>query len=167
MKKSGRLSKSLEVLDQQETVHLAPLRMLQNVINQDFDRFLSRFGASASAPLFMPFGGFSPSVNVTQKDNVVHVQVELPGMTEEDVQVSLQDNVLTIQGERKLDEEVQERQMYRREFSYGTFRRSISVPGSPDPDQVKASFNNGILSIDLPVTEKKQPPPARIPIAPV
>jgi HSP20 family protein len=138
--------------------------MLQNIINNEFEQFVSRFGKSAIASDKKLHGSFIPGVNITEKDNVVRVEAELPGIAAKDVNVTLEDNTLTIQGERKQNSETKNQQTYRREFSYGAFRRSIALPGEADPSKAQAVFKDGILTIELPVAARKPSGERKIPI---
>ena len=157
-------SKALAVR-QEEGVHLSPLLMLQNAINQDFERFLSHFGVSPGGSRDMPFGGFFPGMNVTEKEGMLRVEAELPGLTGKDITVKLQEHVLTIEGERKQGRAKKRQRAYRREIAYGSFRRSISILGKVDAARARARFKNGILTVDLPLLEKESVPAMRIPIA--
>ena len=85
-----------------------------------------------------------------------HVDIELPGIEEKDVEASLTDNVLTIRGERKLDKEEKEQRYYLRERARGAFRRSLSFPIQIDENKVKATSADGVLSITLPKIKEAQ-----------
>ncbi|MFZ4622224.1 MAG: Hsp20/alpha crystallin family protein [Bacteroidota bacterium] len=96
---------------------------------------------------------------VTVKDTgeQVHVTVELPGVSKQDVSVNVNNGVLTISGERKQPEKQENEQWLRNEISYGKFERSITLPYSVDVEKVSASQENGILSIILPKHENAKP----------
>ncbi len=132
-----------------------PFVALQQNIEQELENFSRWFGK----PLLErwrigSWETFDPRINVTRSNGNVHVEAELPGMDEKDVQVSVTDNVLTVQGERKEEkkEEDKEKQTYRREFSYGSFCRSVTLPAEVMPEKAKAVFKNGVLTVDLPVS---------------
>ncbi len=127
-------------------------RAMQRHMNETFDNFFRRFSL---APWEWSGwrGEYSPRVNVTEKDNVVHVEAEVPGMEEKDLDVSLSDNMLTLKGERRTEAEDSGERYYRREISYGAFHRSVPLPGRVQEDSVKATFSKGVLRIELPLAE--------------
>lgn len=97
-----------------------------------------------------------PQLDVTEDDKALSVKVDLPGLDQKDIEVTLSDRVLTIRGEKKEDKETKEKQFYRRERTHGTFRRSIEVPVAVDATKIGASFKNGVLTIQLPKTKEAQ-----------
>jgi HSP20 family protein len=94
-----------------------------------------------------------PAVDVYEEKDDLIVKAEVPGLTKEDLEVSLSESVLTIKGERKKEEEVQRDSYYQNELSYGSFVRTVELPVEVKTDQVKAFFKDGILEIRLPKTE--------------
>jgi HSP20 family protein len=98
------------------------------------------------------FGPLSPQVDEIEDDNAIHIKVELPGMDKEDVDISLSGGMLTIKGEKKREEEEKGKDFYRKERSFGSFRRTLPIPVEVDEAKIRASFKKGILSIDLPKT---------------
>jgi HSP20 family protein len=95
----------------------------------------------------------SPAIEVFEKDGSVHIRAELAGMTDKDVEVSVTDDVLTIEGEKKEEHETKEANYYRSERSYGKFRRTIVLPDGADVDNAKAQFKAGVLEIDVPLKQ--------------
>lgn len=91
---------------------------------------------------------FYPRVDIAEDDQNVYVTAELPGVDKKDVKVSLQDNVLTIKGEKKSEVKDENKNYYRIERTYGSFCRSFQLPAEVDPDKVKAKFENGMLMIE-------------------
>jgi HSP20 family protein len=91
-----------------------------------------------------------PKVDVAETSDEIRVTAELPGMKEDDVEVTLSDGGLVIQGEKRIEKEEKEKNYYRVERSYGKFHRSIPLPGKVDDKNVNASFQNGVLTITLP-----------------
>lgn len=87
-----------------------------------------------------------------EKDDLV-VKAELPGMEKQDIEVNVIDHSLTIKGEKKKEEDVEEENYYRSERSFGSFRRSLELPSDVQAEKTKASFKNGILEVRLPKTE--------------
>jgi HSP20 family protein len=93
-------------------------------------------------------------VDITENEKEIKLSAELPGMDEKDIDVSLQNNTLTIKGEKKEEKEDKGKDCYKMERSYGSFSRSIPVPVEVETDKVEAKFNKGVLSITLPKTAK-------------
>lgn len=104
----------------------------------------------------MPFveGDFIPPVDVYEKPDKYIVKVELPGVYEGDLDLSVSEDVLTIKGERKYEDDEEEKDLYRRERAYGDFKRNVTLPSTVDEDSVEASLKNGILMVQLPKTEE-------------
>jgi len=102
-------------------------------------------------------GVWSPLVDVHETQDGLLLQVELPGVKPEDIQVSIVGDTLTLQGERKRETEVKEDHYHRIERSYGTFRRSVVLPSVVDPGRVKATYRDGVLQIQLPKKEEAKP----------
>ncbi len=101
----------------------------------------------------------SPSlkVDIYEKDNAIFINADLPGINKEDISVDIKGKVLTIGGERKSDEEIKEEHCYRRERSYGSFQRVFTLPFEVSEDMVKASYNNGVLKLEIPKPEEQLP----------
>lgn len=100
-------------------------------------------------------GVLAPSIDVTQSDHETRVTAELPGVKEEDVDLSVDDDVLTIRAEKPIEREAGKDVRHVRERAYGTFQRSLRLPRPVDPDQVHAHFANGVLTIILPRAEQE------------
>ncbi|MBI1370492.1 MAG: Hsp20 family protein [Planctomycetes bacterium] len=132
-----------------------PLLNLQRDINRVFDDFWSRFDRSVgvSNGLLSVTG---PRTDVTETDEAVDVSVELPGMDEKDIDVSLSDDVLTIRGEKKAEREEKKKGYYLAERSYGSFYRSIPLPPGVDSGKAEAQFKKGVLTVTLPKTPEAQ-----------
>ncbi len=101
--------------------------------------------------------GWSPSLDVYQDDDKVTVQLELAGLKKEDFDISLEDDLLTISGERKSEDGSGNGETFRRERIFGAFRRSVSLPTPVKADEVKASYQDGILTVTLPKAEEAKP----------
>ena len=100
---------------------------------------------------------WSPPVDIYETANGIELKIELPGINKEDVSVEIKDNVLTLKGERLLDPNVKDEQYYRKERSFGKFHRSFSLQDTIKSDLIKASFKDGILTVEIPKSEKEQP----------
>ena len=133
-----------------------PVYELQKGTNRLFNELFGDFGL---AP-FGAFGGqndaFQPQIDVSENDKAITVSAELPGLDENDIQVSLAHNVLTISGEKKEEKEDKGQNYYRMERSYGSFQRSIPLPVEVVADKVDATFKKGVLTVILPKTPEAQ-----------
>jgi HSP20 family protein len=109
-----------------------------------------------------PFGGAMPRVDVSETDNEYEVTAELPGLEENDINLQLANNVLTIRGEKKSEREEKDKNYYLSERSFGSFQRSIPLPTEVEEDQVQASFKSGVLTVRLPKTERAKSQAKRI-----
>lgn len=118
-----------------------------------FDDFFDNFALAPFGAFEERFGSFMPQIDVSETDQEIKVAVELPGMSEDDIEVSLDRNMLTISGEKKDETEEKGENFYRMERSYGKFRRSIPLPAEVQADQVEATFKQGVLHVTLPRTE--------------
>jgi len=99
---------------------------------------------------------YGPAVDVFQTDDEVVVKAQLPGVKKEDVDVSLEENTLTIRAETKREEEVDEDGYFRRELRYGTFARRLPLPAAVDEEQVSAQMNDGVLEVRAKKSEKPE-----------
>ncbi len=100
---------------------------------------------------------WTPSVDIQETDNEYLVKAELPEVRKEDVKVTVENGILTLQGERKQEKEEKGKKFHRIERSYGTFLRTFTVPSDADEAKVAADFKEGILRVHLPKTEKPRP----------
>lgn len=100
---------------------------------------------------------WAPSVDVSETDGAYQIKAEIPDVKKENVKVTLEDGVLTIQGERKFEKEEQGKKYHRVERSYGSFVRSFTLPDLVDEAKVKAEFKDGLLNLTLPKSEKVKP----------
>jgi HSP20 family protein len=120
---------------------------------RDFDRMVDDMFRGARWPGGLP-GAPAPGVDlrldVSETDNEIKVRAELPGVEEKDVEVMLADDVLTIKGEKRVEDERKDENHHVVERSYGSFARSLRLPAGIDPGQVKAAFDKGVLLVTLP-----------------
>jgi HSP20 family protein len=128
----------------------------------DFQRQFDRF---FNAPLFGS-GVFSdegraelwyPSVDMFENDDSLIIKAELAGLSKDDIDVNIENGKLTLSGERKSENEVEEDKYYRRERTYGKFVRTFALPADVDPEKITAEFNDGVLNIKVPKPEGKKP----------
>lgn len=125
----------------------------QRDINQLFDRFFGGIFPAAFEDFDLPLTGFSPRVDVAETDEEVQVAVELPGMNEKEIEVTLDGEALRIRGEKKSENERKDGQVFRSERYYGAFDRVVPIPCEVEREKVDAEFKNGVLTITLPKTE--------------
>jgi HSP20 family protein len=126
--------------------------------------------AAAAQPLFRLFDTFfndagedlttrtwTPPVDIQETDDAYRIHAELPGMTKDDIQITLENNVLRLSGERKFEKDTKRENYHRIERTYGAFSRSFALPTQVSPDKVEAKFENGVLSIAVPKAEQAKP----------
>ena len=99
---------------------------------------------------------FSPKIDISEGEKNINVVAEIPGVAKEDIKIVLQDNILSIEGEKKKEEVKNDESFYRSERSYGSFKRCFTLPAEVDSDKVDAKFENGVLKITMPKLEVKQ-----------
>jgi len=100
-----------------------------------------------------------PSIDVTEDDQVIEATVELPGLERDDVEISIDDDFLTVRGEKKVErtDEDQKKRIHVTERAYGVFYRALQLPPGVDPSAIRASMANGVLKITIPKPKKSQP----------
>ncbi len=125
-----------------------PFMALRREMNRAFD---DAFGGFGMPSLFgrVPTGALVPQIDVSDSEHEIEVAAELPGIDEKDVEVILADDMLTIRGEKQAEREQKERDYHLMERSHGAFSRSLRLPFAADPNQVKAAFKNGVLTITV------------------
>lgn len=107
---------------------------------------------------------FRPSVDLVRTDGELIVTAELPGMSADDVEVSIDDDVLVIKGEKTDDREVDEEDRYLKERSYGKFQRRIALPSGTGADNVSADYDNGVLTVRVSLPDEGELAPRHIPV---
>ena len=121
------------------------LRSLEERMNEAFSSGLSKDVLS----------NFSPSVNTRNGEFAYHIDVDLPGVKKEDISVKVENNILTIKGERKTKKEVKKEDYYKMESSFGSFTRSFTLPQSVDAENIHAESKDGVLEVVLPKKDVK------------
>ncbi len=127
----------------------------------NFNSFLDSFVQGKEA---VNLTDFEPAVNTREGEFAYHVELDLPGMKKEDISVDVKDNMVTISGERKTQDEVKQEDYYRIESSYGKFSRSFSLPENVDVENIHAESQDGVLEVVIPKLEKKENKPKKIEI---
>ena len=129
-----------------------PVREL-NTIQSEMNRLFNSFFDTPDARTRR----WVPAMDLVERDEHFVLRVDLPGLTEADVKVELEDNVLTIAGERKQEEDHRADGYYRLERAFGAFSRSLTLPEGVDADAVAARFENGVLEVSVPKPEQRKP----------
>lgn len=123
-------------------------------LEREMQDVMSRF---QGRPFFEGFE-WRPATDVFEEEGTLFVRAEIPGMEVDDIDIRLEDNVLRVSGEKKFEKEISEDNRYLRECRYGSFRREVMLPEGVDPDAVQADYDNGILTIRVPLpTEVIEP----------
>lgn len=115
------------------------------LVDRFFNDTLTRSGGST----------FIPKVDIVETPSAFEIQVAVPGLNKEDFNIELNDNYLTVSGERKFSDEKKEKNYHAIETHYGSFSRSFALPENVDASKINAKYNNGILELTLPKDEKK------------
>ncbi len=129
------------------------LSSLQTEMNRLFNAAFEGPGAAGN-------GGarrWTPAMDLLETDEQFVLRADLPGMSESDVHIELEDNVLTVSGERRAEHEDKREGFYRMERAHGTFSRSLTLPKGIDPEAVTASFDRGVLEVRVPKPEQRKP----------
>lgn len=100
---------------------------------------------------------WAPVVDISEDSKEYLIKAEIPGVKKEEVKVSVQNDVLTISGERKYEKEEKDKKFHRIERAYGSFSRSFTIPEDADPEKVSADFQNGLLHVHIPKSERAKP----------
>jgi HSP20 family protein len=140
-----------------------PFLSLHRDIDKLFDEVFRGFGTPSLFNEMAPRNGTWPRVEFSENDKEIRVSAEVPGLEEQDVEVLLEDGVLTLRGEKKSEAEDKDRQFSER--YYGRYERRIGLGREVDEDKVAATFKNGLLTVTLPKTEKAQANAKRIAIS--
>lgn len=129
-----------------------PFEIMRRQMNTLFDSFFDENAIEG-------WGGFddlTPRMDVMETEKDIRITAEIPGMNEKDISVDLDQNVLTIRGEKKREHEEKESDYYHVERSYGTFQRSLRLPQNVDEDAISANYKNGVLNLVIPKNEKEK-----------
>lgn len=101
--------------------------------------------------------GWVPPVDIQETEDAYRLLAELPGLTKDDISITLENNVLRLSGERKFEKDVKKESFHRIERTYGAFSRAFSLPQQVNPEGVQAAFENGVLTITVPKAEQAKP----------
>ena len=142
-----------------------PFRELEEVSDRLNRMFARPAAARTNGKETMIVADWAPSVDISETDGEYQIKAEIPDVKKEDVKVTLEDGVLTIQGERKHEKEEKGKKFHRIERSYGSFVRTFSLPDVIDEEKVKADFKDGVLNLHLPKSEKAKPKAIEVKVA--
>ncbi len=140
---------------------MSDVAVLQNRLNSIFSDFARPEGTSES----LAVGNFVPAVDVYEDEHKLVLKLEVPGIRQEDIDVRLENQTLTVKGERKFEAEEKEENFHRIERRFGTFARTFTLPVSIDTSSVNAKYENGVLAIQLAKKEAAKPRQVKIEIA--
>ncbi|HEX3852462.1 MAG TPA: Hsp20/alpha crystallin family protein [Polyangiaceae bacterium] len=146
----------------------SPLSLMRRLMG-DMDRMFGAFGSSSLLPIVdEPFerAMWAPEIDVFERGQELVVRADLPGLSRENVKVNVNDDVLTVSGQRDHEQESERGSVHYSERSFGAFQRSIALPPGTDGAQIHASFENGVLEITAPLAERTSKQGREIPINP-
>ena len=129
-----------------------PFREL-TALQSEVNRLFSKVGGGDVAER----QSWTPQIDVIETEDAIKLKAELAGMDPKDINIEVQDNVLTVSGERRFEEEVKEDKYYRIERRYGSFSRSIALPQTVDENRIEAKYDNGLLEVSVPKAEVAKP----------
>ncbi len=131
-------------------------------LNRMLDEALGGWMGTESSPGGSLTSDWLPPCDITEDDRSIRLQLELPGVKQEDIRLSIEDNLLTIRGEKRQVAEERSERVHRYERSYGVFERSFTLPSSVDTDGIEATVDNGILTVTIPKSERAKPREIRL-----
>ncbi|MDD5542241.1 MAG: Hsp20/alpha crystallin family protein [Acidobacteriia bacterium] len=130
------------------------LMSLQERMNRMFDESVGHVRGANEA---LDSGAWSPAVDIYETEQAIVLKAELPEINQKDIDIRIENNTLTLRGERKFERETKEENYHRVERSYGAFCRTFTLPSTVDQDKVKAEYKDGILKVTLPKREDSKP----------
>ncbi|KLK91686.1 type III effector protein [Microvirga vignae] len=133
-----------------------PFFSLHREMNRLFDDVLRGTGLPSTGQQGEGGNFITAQMNVSETQNEIRITAELPGVSEQDIDISLEDDMLTIRGEKKFERTDEKENFHFMECSYGTFQRSVRLPFPVNPDQVQAGYENGVLTVTVPKTGRPE-----------
>lgn len=128
------------------------INQLQDQMNRVFEDSVFR-GRAADSSLT----AWAPAVDILETENELVLKADLPDVNEKDIDIRMENNTLTIRGERKFEQQVSEDNYLRIERTYGSFSRSFSLPSTVDPESIQADYSRGVLTVRMPKREESKP----------
>jgi len=135
------------------------LNTLQDQVNRLLEDSIRGAGSNSS------LAAWAPAVDIYETESELVVTADLPGINENDIDVRVENNMLTVRGERKLEKTINEDNMLRVERAYGSFSRSFSLPNSVNTEAIKADYHDGVLTVKLPKREESKPKQVKVNVA--
>ncbi len=135
-------------------MRFSPMRELMTMhdqLNRLFDESSARTGTEVD------YGTWSPAVDLREEEDRFILQADMPGMKKDDIEINVENSVLTIRGERRFEQEVKKETYHRIERAYGKFTRSFTLPSRVKADAISASYKDGTLEVIIPKAEESQP----------
>jgi len=124
------------------------VRDLQREVDSIFDQFFGQGSDDDTSTVW------APRTDLSETDDAFRIRLDVPGMTKDDIAINLQNNTLTVSGERSSERQEDGEEYVRVERAFGTFHRTFTLPDAVDPDRVEATYDEGVLTINVPKTEK-------------
>ncbi|WP_322001848.1 Hsp20/alpha crystallin family protein [Marinobacter alexandrii] len=134
-----------------------PVREFDDLMNRYNRMFGPNWGGEREGKDLFSRSDWAPAVDIKETAESFTIDAELPGMSKDDVKVTVHDGVLTIEGERKHEEETKDKKQHRIERFYGSFMRRFTLPENVDENSVKANFKDGLLTLTLQKSEPREP----------
>ena len=156
-----------------KTADWQPFEALRNQVDRLFHDFQTGFLQAPTYRSLLDIEPFwrrdfgldlTPAMDIVEKDKAFEVTAELPGLDVKDIDIQLSEGMLTIKGEKQEQKEEKTKDRYVSERRYGSFRRSLRVPGSVDADKIEASYKSGVLTVTLPKSSEAQNNQKKIPV---
>ena len=132
---------------------------LQERMNRLFEQTLDRSRGEREG---MVPGTWAPAVDIYETPDSIVLQAELPGLSKDDIDIQVRDNVLTLKGDRRSEKEVKEGNYLRVERAYGGFQRAFTLPAAVQADKIRAVFKDGVLDVSIPKAEEAKPKQIKI-----
>jgi HSP20 family protein len=156
---------SKELVKVEPSRAISPFDEMERWFDEAFRRPFALFHPLWQPRLRLPaMEEFSPSVDIFEEGDEVVVKAEMPGMKKEDLDVKIEEDAITITGEKKAEEKVEKKDYYRLERSYGSFCRSFRLPTDVQADKAKATFKDGVLEVRVPKTDEAKKRAKRVEI---
>ena len=130
----------------------------------DVDRLINEFGCGRRQTEELNEAAWSPRVDIYETENSYVLNAELPGLKKEEIQIDLNNNTLTLKGEKKFEEKVEKENYVRVERSYGSFTRSFALSDNANPESITANYKDGVLEVTLPKKEEAKPKEIKVEI---
>jgi HSP20 family protein len=126
-------------------------------LHREIDRLFEEFTRGPAQGGVPAVSHLVPNIDIVETDKEIQISAEMPGLERKDVEISLEDNMLTVRGEKKVEDQQKDKNVRVSERTYGVFMRVLELPPGIDPSQIQATMSNGVLKITIPKPDKPQP----------